>query len=432
LALHFPRGNALLLLTPKTGSTWIRAKVRELGIPVREVGDPAMRDHDLLAQFDRSRYRMTGAFVRDPVEWYRSYWAYRLERGWRPRYALDKRCASDDFTTFVRTAAVTMPGALGSIYASYTGPSDDPVDFVGRQERLAADFAKFLRLAGEPAGVAETVALERGSLVNATTTRPDFSDELKELLTISEWDAMARYGYMASHPDPYGLAEIQERYPEHAGDLRMLALWTARTHWAADDRKRQAGHQVRAQTRYARVHGNFALFAQSRMHDPDYAERRYLTALELDPAHPRTLCNYALLRWRHGQDPGAARTLMLRALAARPDHPYTLGKLADLTDRELADPELAAVLYRQSLAAAPEQPQPRAALALLLIRQGKAAQAVELVEPHAERQDAGRLILLTYASALLAAGRGPDEAAAARRRAQALPTTQKEEHALAQ
>src|SRR6185312_5410908 len=120
MALLFRRSNALLLLVPKTGSTWIRAKVAELGLDVAEVGDPAMREHDLLAHFDRARYACVGAFVRNPIDWYRSYWAYRMERGWRPQYALDAQCQSENFETFVRLAVSTLPGALGNIYNSYT------------------------------------------------------------------------------------------------------------------------------------------------------------------------------------------------------------------------------------------------------------------------------------------------------------------------
>lgn len=418
MALQFVRSNALLLLVPKTGSTWIRAKVKELGLEVREVGDPAMREHDLLAHFDRSAYSRVGAFVRNPVDWYRSYWSYRMERGWRHQYALDEHCESEQFETFVRRAVSILPGALGNIYTSYTGGPDEEIDFIGRQENLAADFAGFLRLIGEPF---DPALLDGGRRVNATSIRPDYPEELKELITVSEWDTMQRFGYLAERPDPIALAEARERFPRHADDLRLLTLWTEKIHWEPDDRKRAAGRPIRQQTRHARVNSNFALLAQHKFADPDYAEQRYRRALELDPNHPRTLCNYALFVWKVRQQPQRARALMLKALAGRPNHPYTLGKLAGLTDRALGDAELAEVLYRQSLAANAGQRGLRVEFADFLARAGKAQEAIDLLEPDASRPDADRLTLIAFAALLARAGRDLDEAMAYRRRADDAP-----------
>ncbi|PXX58138.1 hypothetical protein DFR70_115111 [Nocardia tenerifensis] len=398
MALRFVRSNALLLLVPKTGSTWIRSKLDELGIEVEYIGDPAMRDHDLLASYDREKYSYIGAFVRNPIEWYRSYWAYRMEKGWRPQYPLDEHCASDDFETFVRKAVSVLPGALGNIYRSYVGPPDAEIDFIGHQEHLVDDFAKFLRTIGEEF---DESALRGGPVVNATTTRPNYPEELQELITLSEWETMERFGYLADRPDPIGLAEMRARFPDHADDYRLLALWTEQTHWQPDDVKRKAGRPVTAGTRHARAHSNFALSALHKHGDPDYAEQRYRRALELDPRHPRTLCNYALLVWQHRGDPRRARELMLRALAGRPNHPYTLGRLARLTDRELGDPALAEVFYRQSLAGNDSQEEVAVELADLLVRQGHSDKAMILLSDRAEREDAGELTRVALATTML-------------------------------
>ncbi|WP_282206076.1 tetratricopeptide repeat protein [Kitasatospora fiedleri] len=402
MAIHLLGSNALLLLTPKTGSTWIRRKIRELGLAFEDVGDPGMREHDLLADFDRSAYSFVGAFVRDPLEWYRSYWSYRMEKGWRPQYPLDEHCESDDFETFVRRAVTTLPGALGNIYASYAGEPGAEVDFVGRQENLQEDFARFLDLAGERF---DRSVLAGGSRINATTIRPDYPEELKELITLSEWETMRRFGYLADRPDPIGLAEAQRRYPQEANDLRLLALWTEKIHWAPDDKKREAGRPVPADTRYARVNSNFALFAEHKKQDPDYAGERYRAALRLDPDHPRTLCNYALHLVEHRDDVAEGRRLMLRALALRPNHPHTLGKLARLTADRLGDPELAEVLYRQSLAANAAQAELRAEFAGFLAGRGRTGEALALLAPAADRPEADRLTLLTHATLLARSGR---------------------------
>jgi Tfp pilus assembly protein PilF len=413
VALHFKRGNALLLLVPKTGSTWIRAKVKELGLDVEEVGDPAMREHDLLAAFDRTRYRWVGAFVRSPLEWYRSYWSYRMEKGWRPDYPLDEHCASEDFETFVRKAVTTLPGALGNIYDSYVGKPGEEIDFVGRQENLASDFARFLSLIGEEPGAVG----DGGSRVNATKIRPDFTEELKELITVSEWQTMRRFGYLDDRPDPIGLAEVQDRFPAAADDLRLLTLWTEKIHWPPDDAKKRAGRPIRQETRHARVHSNFALYAQHKQKDMDYAQQRYRQALALDPRHPRTLCNYGMFLWEQRDDPEQARQLMLQALAGRPNHPYTLRKLALLTHRHHKDDELAEVLYRQSLAANDTQQDLRVEFAGFLADRGKVQEALDFLRPDADGERAGKLTHLMLASLVLRSGGSAQEAQVYRQRA---------------
>lgn len=252
--------------------------------------------------------------------------------------------------------------------------------------------------------------LAQGPRINATATRPDYPEELKELITVSEWETMRRFGYLAERPDPIGLADMRARFPEHADDHRLLALWTEKIHWVPDDAKKAAGRPIRPETRYARVHSNFALLAQHKYNDAEYAETLYRRALELDPRHPRTLCNYALFVWQHKGDPQQARQLMLRALSVRPQHPYTLGKLARLTDRELGDTDLAEILYRQSLIGNDQQQDVPAELADLLMRQGKPDEAVDLLRLHAGRPDASRLILIALAVMLLRIGGDPTEA----------------------
>jgi Flp pilus assembly protein TadD len=397
MALHFRKSGALLLLTPKTGSTWLREKVRELGLDVEVVGDPALREHDQLSCFDRSRYPFIGAFVRNPVDWYQSYWAYRIERGWRPQYELDRHCASDSFEAFVRSAVTTLPGAVGNIYESYVGPASQPIDFVGRQEHLFEDFCRFLVAIGEADSAAR---LQAGDRINATRTRPDFTGELKELITLSEWHTMERFGYLDERPDPIDLKGMMARYPADKSDLRLLCLWTESIHWAPDDRKREAGRPVAAETRYARIHSNFALFAQHKRADPDYAEHQYRRALALDGNHPRTLCNYALFQWTQRNDVQEARRLMLKALSGRPQHPYTLGKFARLTDRALGDPQLAEVLYRQSLAGNAMQVEVVQELARLLERAGRHDDERVLLAAAAERMPDSEPLRVAHAMCL--------------------------------
>jgi hypothetical protein len=276
MALHFRRSNALLLLVPKTGTTWIRDMGSRSGLEVASVGDPVFECHDPLGFFDRSAYRFIGAFVRSPISWYRSYWAYRRERGWQRQYPLDRHCASEDFEAFIRRAVTILPGALDKIFALYVGPKEGPIDFIGRQESLAEDFRRFLHLAGEDV---DTAALAPVHRVNATSARRDYAEELKELITLSEWETMERFGYTADRADPMDYAEMRARYPEDADDLRLLALWTQKLSWEAGEP---------CESRHALGHRSFAQFAGGKHGHMDYAAKRLAKAsasLRTSPEH---------------------------------------------------------------------------------------------------------------------------------------------------
>lgn len=352
MAIYFPDQNALLLLVPKTGSTWVRSVLEDMNLNIEIVGDAKMRHHDQLSYFDRDNYSFVGAFIRNPISWYQSYWSYRMEKGWRPQYEIDSLCADDNFEQFIRNVTTKMPGALTNIYSSYISSADEPIDFIGKQESLSEDLCAFLRLIGI---FVDESFFQKYGLINNTNTKADLTSELEELITLSEWETMKRFNYLEERLDCFGLSQMEAAYPEKAGDLRLLALWTEQIHWVHDDRKKHVGAYINPRTRYARVCSNYALFAQHEQKDLQMAEAKFLEALEHDPRHPRTLCNYALYVWRHLQDAPRAKTIMLRALEVRPNHPYTLGKLARFVRVVENNLALAHEYYNKSLELSPAQ-----------------------------------------------------------------------------
>lgn len=63
------------------------------------------------------KYRL--CFLRDPVDWYKSFWAYRMQVGWRDDVAID-RLRSDHFCTFISRVIEYYPGGfLKKIYRRY-------------------------------------------------------------------------------------------------------------------------------------------------------------------------------------------------------------------------------------------------------------------------------------------------------------------------
>jgi hypothetical protein len=111
----------------------------------------AEHGHVWLADVAARESLFTFAFVRDPLDWWRSFWAHRMREGWLfPDHEIDSRASSTDFTEFVGMVIERLPGFLGNFYERFVGPPERPIDFIGRFERLADDLVLALRRAGEP------------------------------------------------------------------------------------------------------------------------------------------------------------------------------------------------------------------------------------------------------------------------------------------
>lgn len=164
------------LHVPKTGGIWIEGAMREAGVPVEEVQRPPLRRatvaalsklhladtvmphlpnvpledrHIGLSETTRYRDRFTIAFVRHPLTWWQSYWAYRVRTGWLSRHPIDSRVKSDDFGEFIEKILTEIPGDLSRRYEMYVGPPKSTISFVGRFENLENDLVDALKQAGQ-------------------------------------------------------------------------------------------------------------------------------------------------------------------------------------------------------------------------------------------------------------------------------------------
>lgn len=220
MALVLPK--SVFLHVPKTGGEWVREAIAAAGIPTRESNRGqtwnAQKHSHLLDttglkgwNFAFRRRPLTWrrpwggflfAFVRNPLDWYRSAWAYKSERNlWKDDEPFDAKCYSDDFQQFVRNVLEHYPGHVSDLYELYTGREETGViSFVGRQESLAADLVKALRLANEKF---DEKALLATSRVNVTAESPKWKDrcaytpELEEAVIKAEERIMKRFGYLS-------------------------------------------------------------------------------------------------------------------------------------------------------------------------------------------------------------------------------------------
>jgi hypothetical protein len=145
-----------LLHVPKTGGTWATHAIIEAGVRVTDpdVADPdehyAQKGHVRLDQIPDRERLFTIAFVRHPLDWWRSFWAHRMREGWIfPDHEIDSRASSEDFDEFVEQVIENLPGFCGELFERFTGPPAAPASFVGRYERLVDDLVTALEDAGQ-------------------------------------------------------------------------------------------------------------------------------------------------------------------------------------------------------------------------------------------------------------------------------------------
>lgn len=144
---------------PKTGGTWVKRAMRQGGLIVgrarnkRRTGHPfSLKREHATPEVVRDEYkenRLSFCFVRHPISWLKSSWAFRYRTPGVGRTAPIHEFWVDEFQPFVLSVLEHMPGYVTRLYQYYVGPDADEIDFIGRQEHLADDLARVLNLAGE-------------------------------------------------------------------------------------------------------------------------------------------------------------------------------------------------------------------------------------------------------------------------------------------
>lgn len=135
------------LHVPKTGGTWATEAMFAAGV----IADrpPSVPFHGGLADTSGFGDRFTFAFIRHPLEFWLSYWGFRMRTGWDLENGIDSTAASADFGEFIDALVRHHPGAASAVYEQSVGRAGEEIDFVGRHERLADDLCVALGLAGE-------------------------------------------------------------------------------------------------------------------------------------------------------------------------------------------------------------------------------------------------------------------------------------------
>lgn len=136
---------------PKCAGMFFRHVFKVCKIKHYEVADQHSHFPELLRHKPESFFtdKKIVSFVRHPLMWYQSRWAFRLKHGWKPQHPLDFNCASNDFQVFVDNLLRYKPDGWFAWECKMFIDAAPRVDFVGRTENLVNDTISILKLAGE-------------------------------------------------------------------------------------------------------------------------------------------------------------------------------------------------------------------------------------------------------------------------------------------
>lgn len=186
--------NSIILHIPKTAGKWVRWVLRDNNISFFQTSRDiscsgilwhlnGMRSSHCIPYDDyfyKSRENRL-CFVRNPVMWYRSYWCFRFQHGWRADSIFDVRTESDSFEIFVDNVLREYPcGFLKDVYQAYV----KECNWIGKVESIEEDLITFMK-------GAEDVEVDCSKTAKINTTpdevkvkalyRPDQMERIQEI-----------------------------------------------------------------------------------------------------------------------------------------------------------------------------------------------------------------------------------------------------------
>jgi hypothetical protein len=235
----------VFLHLPKTGGTWAAQAVEAAGVPQWRPDPCADRHYSGHGHADLADISVEGrfavAFVRHPLDWWRSYWGHRMRTGWRADNGIDLATRSEDFDDFIGRVLEHCLGYVDELVERFVGAPEAKVDFVGRFESLEDDLCMALRLGDEPFSEQALRAYPRQNASEYERFPASYRPELAERLADAERRTIERF--YAHDPIPAALvagspgvsedrsqgagSESSQRLREHVDSLER-ALESAR------------------------------------------------------------------------------------------------------------------------------------------------------------------------------------------------------------
>lgn len=199
----------LFLHIPKTGGMWVKRALEVGGVAYQEIGTTHEHFPQLLQKEEQSFFsqKFIYTFVRHPLTWYQSRWAFRIKHGWQLKHPLDYNAASNDFRIFVDNVLNYKPdGWCSWLFSQYIDTYPLPIHFIGKMENLVDDFLQVMLESGESINEDKVRAIEhinhsrmdnRGSSYWARYTY----ELLDRVVTAEEYIINAYYRDMSINPN---------------------------------------------------------------------------------------------------------------------------------------------------------------------------------------------------------------------------------------
>lgn len=203
---------------PKTGGSTVRAVLTALCPEARESGHVEGAEHQpekhwglpqvAAAHPELLHGRLPFAFVRHPVSWLKSRWAWAMHTGFGPKMATEAAaaahwlasCWSEDFTRFVDMYLERRPGEYTRQVMTMLGYWTPPlVSYIGRSEDLVAHLMNVAQVAGQPLDLGAVLAVaanrERVAASGAFAERCRLDADRVERIMLAEKYLCERLGY---------------------------------------------------------------------------------------------------------------------------------------------------------------------------------------------------------------------------------------------
>lgn len=198
MAIILPK--SIFFHVPKTGGTWVTVVLKDIFKDRYQDYKPSPK-HELNLRFEHItpkdsedrifKDRKSFGFVRNPIDWYTSFWKYRMKNNWDNNFVLDRECRSTNLEIFVRNCLDKYPeGFVSTLFKEFT----EDLDFVGKQENLKNDLLRFLEQSGEDISTKDKEVIEKTGKINVSN---DFDDEeyvyemskdvIKDILEVESW-----------------------------------------------------------------------------------------------------------------------------------------------------------------------------------------------------------------------------------------------------
>lgn len=216
--IYLPDYDLAILHIPRTGGNWLIHAIDQLGIsyevhhmisyPRRYYRKPTLNKHLLLAHLNR-QFKKVAAFVRHPLSYYESIWAFLVKARslrsflgrsrkyvWNPflipfAATFDRHQPPPTLQAFVERMTVRHSGWATHLFEQYVGPfKSEFCDFIGRAETIVEDLEQLLGWLGIPCSLDRLAPVR----VNCRKIPPqEWTAEMRQAVLRSEHRAIEQW-----------------------------------------------------------------------------------------------------------------------------------------------------------------------------------------------------------------------------------------------